>query len=64
MVSCTVTGPDIVVADALSTACVVLDALGTEKALKAFPGYEAYFVHDVDGALRSSHTPGFPLAPG
>ncbi len=63
LVSCTITGPDLVVADALSTACIVMDETETTKRLGAFPGYEAYFVHDDGGTLRSTHTEGFPLAP-
>jgi len=71
LVSCTITGPDIVVADALSTACIVMDEAGTRKSLKAFPGYEAYFVHSPAGApagaaepaLVSTQSDAFPLVP-
>jgi thiamine biosynthesis lipoprotein len=57
LVSCTVVGPDIVVADALSTACLVLGREGTEAALSRFPGTAALYGL-ADGRLERGR--GFP----
>lgn len=61
LVSCTIVGPDIVVADALSTACIVMGRARTETALPAFPGYEALFIEaTTPTTFITSHTAGFP----
>jgi thiamine biosynthesis lipoprotein len=44
LVSCTIVGADVVVADALSTACVVLGEASTRAILGRFVGYEALFI--------------------
>ena len=50
LVSCTIVGPDLVVGDALSTACIVLGEAGTRAALAtSFPGYSALFVANQPG---------------
>lgn len=61
LVSCTILGPDIVVADALSTACIVMGKARTETALPAFAGYEALFIEaTTPTTFATSHTAGFP----
>jgi thiamine biosynthesis lipoprotein len=61
LVSCTIVGPDIVVADALSTACIVMGKARTETALPAFAGYEALFIEQTaPTTFATSHTTGFP----
>ncbi len=51
LVSCTVVGDDVVIADAWSTACIVLGEAETRALLPA--GYQALFV-DVDGRITQT----------
>lgn len=62
LVSCTIVADDVVVADALSTACVVLGVEGTRKVLPRFPGASALFLTaDAAGStFAASTTEGFP----
>lgn len=61
LVSCTVIGPDVVVADALSTACVVLGVDGTKKVLPKFDGYSVLFLTaQADQTFAATTTDGFP----
>jgi thiamine biosynthesis lipoprotein len=64
LVACTIVADDVVVADALSTACMVLGEDGTRAVLPRFAGAEALFVRaprDDDGALVTTTTTAFPL---
>lgn len=61
LVSCTVVGPDVVVADALSTACVVLGVDGTKAVLPRFAGYSALFLTaQPDKTFAATVSEGFP----
>ena len=65
LVSCTIVVDDVVVADALSTACMVLGEAGTRAVLPRFAGASAFFVRapkDDDRALVTSTSEGFPTA--
>jgi thiamine biosynthesis lipoprotein len=57
VIACTVVGPDIVVADALSTACMVLGPMGMATVLPRFEGTSALYAY-ADGRLEPSA--GFP----
>ena len=65
LVSCTLVGVDAVVADALSTACVVLGEPATRLVLaEYYPGYEALFIHaPTPTTFSTTTTTGFPPAP-
>lgn len=61
LVSCSVVGADVVIADALSTACVVLGVDGTKAVLPRFAGYEVLFLSEGEGgAIVEERTAGFP----
>jgi thiamine biosynthesis lipoprotein len=61
LVSCTVIADDVVRADALSTACVVLGEEGTRAILDRFPDAEVLFLKaKPDQTFASSTTKGFP----
>jgi thiamine biosynthesis lipoprotein len=67
LVSCTIVGPDLVVADALSTACIVMGKGKTQQALPTFAGYEALFIEATTATtpttpttLTTTSTAGFP----
>ncbi|MDP2343122.1 MAG: FAD:protein FMN transferase [Deltaproteobacteria bacterium] len=63
LVSCTVIANDVVVADALSTACVALGEEGTRAILDRFPDAEVLFIHQKpDLSFASSTTKGFPAS--
>lgn len=57
VVACTVVGPDVVVADALSTACMVLGPSSMATALSRFAGTSALYAY-ADGRLEPG--PRFP----
>ena len=65
LVSCTVVGVDVVVADAVSTACVVLGEAATRLVLaEQFPGYEALFIQaTTPTTFTTTTTTGFPPSP-
>jgi thiamine biosynthesis lipoprotein len=64
LVSCSIVAPDVVVADALSTACVVLGVAGTQQVLPRFPGASALFLTArPDGSFAATTTAGFPPPP-
>jgi FAD:protein FMN transferase len=52
LVSCTIIADDIVVADALSTACLVLGEADTRAVLAGVPGAQGIWIHDDAGRLR------------
>jgi len=60
LVSCTITGPDVVVVDALSTACLVLGRTATAAVLARFEGTRGLYVF-ADGHVVADE--GFPRLP-
>jgi len=60
LVSCTIIGPNTVVADALSTACVVLGEDGTRRVLPRFKDYEALFITADGAGFVVTTSAGFP----
>ena len=63
LVSCTIVAADVVVADALSTACLVLGEEQTRAILDRFPGAQALFLRaQPDLSIAATTTAGFPAA--
>ncbi len=63
LVSCTIVADDVVVADALSTACIVLGEQGTRAILDRFPATEALFLKTKgERTFTASTTAGFPAS--
>ncbi len=65
LVSCTIVGADVVVADAMSTACIVLGEDKTRAVLSAhYVGYDALFIRaPTSTSFATTTTAGFPPAP-
>ncbi len=65
LVSCTIVGADVVVADALSTACIVMGEARTRAMLAAgADGYEALFIHAPTATtFATTTTATFPPSP-
>lgn len=61
LLSCTVVADDVIVADALSTACVALGEKRSRAMLERFLGAEALFLSaQADHTIEASMTKGFP----
>ena len=60
VLSATVIAPDCATADAIATACMVIDVADALSLIDSLPGVEALFAISSADSIKTVHSRGFP----